>query len=439
VANLIQQGDRFYCQFRHHGRRLSFPLGKVPRTEAEAKVNQVDYLLMRLQQGLLQLPPGSDIVAFLQADGKAVAPVHAAKAAITVGQLRDKYLAVHTGALEATTTRSMGLHFRHLVGTFGEAFPAPLLTFAELQRHADRRAKMTWRGKKISGATIRKELVTLRTAWNWGVHMGLVEGSFPALKRVKTEKPEEKPPFMTWDEIERRVPGLSEEKQAELWDALYLRQPEIAELLSYVKADATMPWVYPLVCTAAYTGARRSELMRMEINDVDFAGETLLIRERKRAHDKKTTRRVSLTPALAAVLRDWLAVHPGSVQLFSQAGEVFRSKKRSKTTGHKDEKSRPSTLKARLAGVTRRTAPAVAQVTKDEVHDHFKRSLRGSKWEKLKGLHTLRHSFISCLAAAGVDQRIIDDFVGHTTDQQRQRYRHLFPDVKQKAISSVFG
>ncbi len=73
------------------------------------------------------------------------------------------------------------------------------------------------------------------------------------------------------------------------------------------------------------------------------------------------------------------------------------------------------------------------------MHDHFKRSLKGSKWERLKGLHTLRHSFISCLAAAGVDQRIIDDFVGHTTDQQRQRYRHLFPDVKQKAISSVFG
>jgi hypothetical protein len=38
-----------------------------------------------------------------------------------------------------------------------------------------------------------------------------------------------------------------------------------------------------------------------------------------------------------------------------------------------------------------------------------------------------------------VDQRIIDDMVGHQTDEQRRRYRHLYPDVKQDAIRSVFG
>ena len=34
---------------------------------------------------------------------------------------------------------------------------------------------------------------------------------------------------------------------------------------------------------------------------------------------------------------------------------------------------------------------------------------------------------------------IIDDFVGHQTDQQRVRYRHLFPNVTQAAIDGVFG
>jgi site-specific recombinase XerD len=57
----------------------------------------------------------------------------------------------------------------------------------------------------------------------------------------------------------------------------------------------------------------------------------------------------------------------------------------------------------------------------------------------LRGFHVLRHSFVSCLAAAGVDQRIIDEFVGHQTDEQRRRYCHLVPDVKQQAISRVFG
>jgi hypothetical protein len=38
-----------------------------------------------------------------------------------------------------------------------------------------------------------------------------------------------------------------------------------------------------------------------------------------------------------------------------------------------------------------------------------------------------------------VDQRIIDDIVGHQTEQQRRRYRHLYPDVKQEAMLAVFA
>ena len=43
------------------------------------------------------------------------------------------------------------------------------------------------------------------------------------------------------------------------------------------------------------------------------------------------------------------------------------------------------------------------------------------------------------LASQKIDQRIIDEFVGHTTEQMRRRYRHLFPDVKRDAIEKVFG
>ena len=63
----------------------------------------------------------------------------------------------------------------------------------------------------------------------------------------------------------------------------------------------------------------------------------------------------------------------------------------------------------------------------------------GTKWEVVKGLHVLRHSMISCMAAAGIDQRIIDDIVGHTSEEMRKRYRHLTPAVKNQAVMSVFG
>ncbi len=87
------------------------------------------------------------------------------------------------------------------------------------------------------------------------------------------------------------------------------------------------------------------------------------------------------------MLKDWLAVHPGGPALFCHAGTVARSKKRSRTTGHQDEKKRPSSLKGRMATVKKRERPAQAALTRNEVHDHFKRVLAGTKWEKMRGLH----------------------------------------------------
>jgi len=58
---------------------------------------------------------------------------------------------------------------------------------------------------------------------------------------------------------------------------------------------------------------------------------------------------------------------------------------------------------------------------------------RKRNWFKI-GFHSYRHSFASNLAAAGIDQRIIDEFMGHQTDEMRRRYRHLFPQAKRSAI-----
>jgi integrase len=107
-----------------------------------------------------------------------------------------------------------------------------------------------------------------------------------------------------------------------------------------------------------------------------------------------------------------LTVHPGGQYLFAQSAEVSHSK-------------------------TKRTGPT--PVTTDEAHDHFKRSLSGGKWAVLRGYHIFRHSFISLCATRGVDQRFIDEWVGHQTEEQRKRYRHLLPSTQQEVIMSVFG
>jgi integrase len=444
MASVQQKGDSFYCQFYYLGRRYTVTFGAVSHDEADARAGSVDLLLLRIKQKLINVPAGVSITDFVLADGK-VTPVEAVAAQnaepASFSAFRQKYLDTHrNGAMEDNSLATVEMHLRHFERTLGEKFPLQQLQLADLQRHVNERSRKKYRGRPLSPITLKKEVASFRAAWNWATLNGLVKGSFPS-KGLVYPKADELPPFMTWPEIERKrtLGRLSAGEEADLWDCLYLRKEEIEQLLTYAREKSTAPWLYPMLATAAYTGARRSELLRMELADVDFEAGTILVREKKRSRKQRTTRHVSLSPALATVLKKWVEKHPGGKFLFCQTGVVARSKKRSRTTGHRGEKTRESTLKGRTATVRSRGESAVASVTKDEAHDHLKRTLAGSKWEVLKGYHVLRHSFISCLAAAGVDQRIIDDFVGHCSEEQRRRYRHLLPDVKQKAITGVFG
>src|SRR5262249_2443867 len=235
-------------------------------------------------------------------------------------------------------------------------------------------------GQRLSPATIRKEIVSLRTAWNWGVRMGLVADRFP-YEGLRYPKADEKPPFQTREEIRRRIEvgGLKPARIKELREALYLQAGEVAELLEHARTHASHPWIYPMIVMAAHTGARRSELIRMTTADVDLDG-VVNISERKRVKGKRSTRRTPLTPMVRDALKEWLKVHPGGSLLFCHIGEVERSKKRSRTTGHRGDGRRATTLRGRLETVRPRPGALIpGPLTPKECHDHFKRILRGSE------------------------------------------------------------
>jgi integrase len=436
MASLQERNGSYRVLFCHHGKLHTFTIGKVEKDEAENKVRQVNYLLMRLKQRLIVLPDSTDIVTFIEQDGKPpdTGPTlpDAPRQAATIGHLKDRYLSTHANrTIEANSLNTCKLHLSHFARFLGAGFPLGELSMAKTQEYVNHRARA-----KISPVTIRKEIATLRAAWNWGQPMGLTSGSFPS-KGLRYPKADEKPPFMTMAEIQRQIAGGGD--QDTLWEALYLQADELAELLAHVKQKAPYPWIYPLFCFAAHTGARRSELLRALVTDVDFTGNTAIVREKKRSRAQRTTRRVPLTPFLKEVLRAWLAVHPGGPALFCHAGTVARSKKRSQTTGHQNEKNRPSSLKGRMATVKKREQPAQAALTRNELHDHFKRVLAGTKWEGMRGLHTLRHSFISACASKGVDQRLVQEWAGHMNEATSKRYRHLYPSTQQEAIKGVFA
>jgi integrase len=408
MAGIRKKGDGYHCTFRFQGKRYYFAVGNVTEAQALAKGAEVDETLTLIERGRLTVPDGVALEDFVAAGGK-VPKVSARPETVTARQLFDHYLATHAnGTIEANSLGTARSHLNQFAETVGERFRVQSLTLLDLQGHVERRRK-----KGLSAVTLKKEIATVRACWNWAVHGGIIKGVFPG-KGLRFPKEEEKEPFRTFAEIEAVIAAENPDdaRRDTLWEALYLTRPEIEEFLLHVRQNATLPWVYPMVAFAAYTGARRSEMLRALATDVDLAGGTVTVREKKRVKGKRSTRTAPITPRLAEALREWLAVRPESPFLFCQAPRVTRSK-------------------------TKREGPTA--VTKDEAHDHFKRTVADSKWQVLRGYHVLRHSFISALASEGVDQRVIDEVVGHQSEEQRKRYRHLYPGVMREAIARVFG
>jgi len=408
----------FNICLRWQGKKPRRTLKTTQKKEAEAILHRFDENVVLLERGRLVLPEGGDLLTFLLSDGKlsglpAPDPIPT-PAAPTLREIVDRYLAaLGNGTVEANSLATTRMHLNHFLRKLGDDFQLDLLKTAALQEYVNSRTRR--KGKKkipLSPITLRKEVATLRACWNWAVHSGLLAAHFPN-KGLRFPKAQEKPPFQTRDAIERIIArgSLDEKELKALWDGLFLGVSEIGELLQHVKTNASLPWIYPMVFTAAHTGMRRSELLRLRIEDVDFPSKTMLVHEKKRVKGMTTTRRVPISPQLEQILQDWLSQHPGGAFLFAQTIQVERSK-------------------------TKRVEPT--PITRDEAHDHFQRTLAGSKWQVLKGWHTLRHSFASNLAAKGIDQRFIDEFMGHQTDEQRRRYRHLFPHQQRQAICSVF-
>ncbi|MBW3599774.1 MAG: site-specific integrase [Planctomycetes bacterium] len=415
MASLEQRGDSYRIVFRHAGQKFTRSLKTSDAKQAGAMLSRLEDNLRRVELGSLSAPLGCDVCTFLLSDGRLdqrPRPKHLIR---TLGKLLDEYQArLPENSVEPTTLHCLKIHIGHFKRVLKASCPLDSLSLATLQRYVDTRSKATGlRGKPLSASTIKKEIATLTTVWTWAQQHEHVDRPLPK-KGLRYPKTDERPAFQTIAEVERKIElgGLSEAEIADLWDAVYLTLPEIDELLEHVRAHAMHPFLYPMFAFAAHTGARRSEMRRSQIHDLDLDARRAIIRERKRVRGRHSTRLVPLSPFLMDVLRQWLAKHPGSVYTFPIEQVVPKSRKR---------------------------RPSPQALTCEEAGHHFQQALLGSKWEKLRGWHVFRHSFCSNCACAGVDQRMINAWVGHQTEDMVRRYRHLIPDQQQDEIGRVFS
>ncbi|QEL14848.1 tyrosine-type recombinase/integrase [Limnoglobus roseus] len=412
MASLQQRQGWFHLLFRYRGKQHSHALKTKDRREAEALRGTVDRLLIRIRNQEFPAPPAhADVAAYLLAGGKVPVRVEPAAVAVTLKDLADRYLAAHAnGAMEANSLDTARLHLKHVRAVLGERFVARELTARELQGYLDTRGRATGKRKRpLSPVTLRKEMSTVRAVWNWGVRVQLIEGAYPG-RGLTYPKGDEKPPFQTRDEIERKIArgGLTAGQARELWDCWFLTKADLAAFLAMAKASAAEPFLYPMIAFAAHSGVRRSELMRLQIDDVDLDANSAVVRERKRVRGHRSTRRVPLSGFLKGAVQDWLTRHPGGPFLFCR-----RPAGRGGTS--------PEPLRAA------------------DAKQAFRKMVRGTPWETLRGWHVLRHSFISICAAERVDQRVLQSWVGHVSAEMHSRYLHVIPNVEQQIITGVFG
>jgi integrase len=405
---------KFHVVFRFSGQRIKKSLGTSNSQVAQAGLLRLEENIGLIERGRLLVPEDADIAAFLLSDGQLNGKTHRLPKLRSLKQFRNAFFdSIPAGSLEESTLAGMRIHLDHLRRVLGASFSLLAVSLEDLQRYVDSWAADTGiRGKPLSPATIKKELTTLRSLWNWARNAGHVNRAFPS-RGLRYPKASDKPPFQTWGEINRKIEAyrFSPEQQAELWGSLFLTTDEIEELLADVKKVSLHRCIYPMFVFAAYTGARRSEILRSRVEDIDFTGLLLTIHEKKRVRERLTTRSVPLSPLLFRVLQDWIETHPGYGPTFSLDRDIPRSKK---------------------------SRADIQPLTRDEAQDHFKRTIAKTKWSRIRGWHVFRHSFCSNCAAAGIDQRVINAWVGHQTEEMVKRYRHLIPNQQQEAIAGVF-
>ena len=304
---------------------------------------------------------------------------YTADADMTMADLFDKFMTHKAKRLEATTIdRYKGIIATYLRPTFGK------MRLTALRKAHLIEAYEKWQVEKRtrrSGRTIRHVHDLLRATLNWAVSLDYVQtnvaGKITSDDLSKTFKPE----------------------------STVLNENELRHLLAEAQSPtflakkrgtvSSLPWFYPALVFAAYTGARRGEVLATRWPDLDLDGGTVTIRESlaqprsglafKRPKNGQV-RTVTITWELDAVLRSHKA-RQAAEQVY--LGERY----------HRDD----------LVFAMPNGMP----VSPEAFGAAFKRLVERAKVARIR-LHDLRDTHASLLAKAGVPIEVVSQRLGHS-------------------------
>jgi integrase/recombinase XerD len=192
------------------------------------------------------------------------------------------------------------------------------------------------------------------------------------------------------------------------------RQKKLPVILSVEEVLAILSRVrlprYRVCLSTIYScGLRLQEGTYIQVRDIDSSRGMLHVSDGKGGKD----RYVPLPERTLELLREYWKSHRNPVWMFPSEGKNHIPLKESSEPMHKSS-----------------------------VQDAFRGALKETKINKGASVHTLRHSWATHLLEAGVNLRLIQEYLGHSSPQTTSIYTHLTAraeDLGRQAINQVMG
>lgn len=180
-----------------------------------------------------------------------------------------------------------------------------------------------------------------------------------------------------------------------------LSREEVWRTLDHVRIP-----VYRVCLTTMYAcGLRLTEGIRLQVPDIDSARMMIHVHGKRRKD-----RLVPLPDATLRLLRSFWKTHRNPLWLF------------------------PTGTRSHVAPLN---DPAVGPISRASLQSAFNRAVKQSGIHKKAHVHTLRHSYATHLLEAGVNLRLIQEYLGHTSPQTTAIYTHLTRTLHDEALSPI--
>jgi len=175
---------------------------------------------------------------------------------------------------------------------------------------------------------------------------------------------------------------------------------EVRKILAQVRLAR-----YRVCLTTIYScGLRLQEGTNLRLADIDSGRMMIHVRHGKGAKD----RYVPLPERTLQLLRQYWTQHHNPVLLFPAEGRDH-------------------------INLARSTEP----ISKSSVQDAFRAALKASGNNKRASVHTLRHSWATHLLEAGVNLRLIQEWLGHSSPATTSVYTHLTVKAAQLGAQTI--